>query len=111
MMTASEMSQRIRAKKKAMSDDAVKLSGIPEDATDIDTIKQHEIAEPNDSNTPMDRDEQPSVQALTSQESEPDPAMSEVAPDPKQINQPEDGTREMRNAKIRKMMARMRSRD
>ena len=109
MMSASEMSRRIRMKKKAMADGAVKLSGIPEDATDHDIIKQHEIAEPNDENMAHDRDEEPSVEELHAETVEHDPNLRLEAPDPKQINQPEDGEREMRHAKIRKILARMRA--
>lgn len=105
MMTASQMSAKIRAKKKAMEDGAVKLSGIPEDATDIDAIKQKEPGEELSENTPMNREESPSLSELESQETAPDPAMSEVSPDPHQINQPEDGEREARKAKMRSAMA------
>ena len=109
MMTASQMSAAIRAKKKAMEEEksgAVKLSGIPEDATDIDILKQHEATDAMNENMPKDHDEEPELGAERAAEMHQDmPKL--VAPDPKQINQPEDGEREMRNAKIRKMMARM----
>ncbi len=60
MMTASAMSAMIRAKKKKMEEDhsdAVKLSGIPMDATDIDIIKNQEEGEKLSENIPMDSSE------------------------------------------------------
>lgn len=107
MMSASEMSKAIRAKKKKMEDEsgAVKLSGIPEDAQDIDRLKRIEATDDMNENKPMDRDEDPALSEERAQEMKPDPAMSEVSPDPKQINQPEDGEKEQRQAKIRKSYA------
>lgn len=98
MMTAAQMSARIKAKKKKMEDEsgAVKLSGIPEDATDIDAIKQEEPGEELSENTPEDHDESPSLEELRAEETKPDPEMSEVSPDPHQINQPADGSTEAR---------------
>ena len=58
MLSASEISAMIRAKKKKMEEehsDAVKLSGIPEDATDIDINKLHEPGEMLNENMPMMR--------------------------------------------------------
>lgn len=57
MMSASAMSAAIRAKKKKMEEDesgAVKLSGIPEDATDILVIKNKEPGEALSENMPME---------------------------------------------------------
>lgn len=108
MMTASQMSAQIRAKKKKMEEDesgAVKLSGIPEDATDIDRTKQIELTDSLNENHPKDHNEDPSLSEERAQEMKSDPMMSEVSPDPKQINQPEDGEREMRKANMRKAMS------
>ena len=108
-MSASSISAAIRAKKKKMEEehsDAVKLSGIPEDATDIMTLKQHEATDGLNENHPMDRDEDPSLGAEHSDEVAAEPH-DEMSPDPKQINQPEDGEREERHAKLRKMMSKM----
>lgn len=56
MLSASAMSAKIRAKKKAMEDEsgAVKLSGIPEDATDIEILKQHEATDELNENHPKE---------------------------------------------------------
>lgn len=109
MMSASAISAQIRAKKKMMKEqhsDAVKLSGIPEDATDIDVIKQQEPGEMMSENKPMDRDEDPTLASLEAQETAAQPHMDKWE-DPKQINQPEDGAVENRKAKIRMMLAKM----
>ncbi len=109
MMSASAMSAAIRAKKKKMEEQesgAVKLSGIPEDATDIEAIKMHEAGEALSDNSASGRDEDPSLASQMAATKSAQPH-NEESPDPKQINQPEDGEREKRNAKIRKMMGRM----
>lgn len=96
MMSASALSAQIRAKKKKMEmdhSDAVKLSGIPEDATDAEVIKGHEEGERLSEN---DRSEPGEAPALG--------AVSEEQEDPKQVNQPADGPREKRKASIRKML-------
>lgn len=57
MMSAAAMSAMIRAKKKTMEEDesgAVKLSGIPEDATDILVNKNKEYGEMLSENVPME---------------------------------------------------------
>ena len=104
MMSATEISKQIRLRKKKMMEDhsdAVKLSGIPEDATDALVIKGHETTDSLNMNEPKERDEDPTLDELRAQVIKPDPAMSEVSADPKQINQPEDGVREKRLAKLR----------
>lgn len=107
-MNATQMSAKIRAKKKKMQEDesgAVKLSGIPEDAQEIDHTKRIEATDDLNENVPKERDEDPSLSEERSMETKTDPMMSETSPDPKQINQPEDGARESRKAKMRKAMA------
>lgn len=97
MMSASAMSAQIRAKKKKMEEDesgAVKLSGIPEDATDIDIIKQHEATDDLNENTPKDPSETPSEGELKL-----------AAPDPKLGG--EDDEKPKKFAKIKSMMGRM----
>lgn len=109
MMSASAISAQIRAKKKKMEaehSDAVKLSGIPEDATDIETMKQHEATDSLNENHPMEHDDSPELPHERAQETAAEPH-DEESPDPKQINQPEDGERESRKANIRKMLVRM----
>lgn len=109
MMSASAISAQIRAKKKKMEEEhsgAVKLSGIPEDATDIDTIKQHEATDAMNMNMPKDRDEDPSLASLDA-EAKASGGMVGEPEDPKQVNQPEDGPVESRKAKIRKMLTKM----
>ncbi len=57
MMSASAMSAMIRAKKKKMEEEesgAVKLSGIPEDATDIMILKNKEAGEALSENMPKE---------------------------------------------------------
>ena len=106
MMSASALSAQIRAKKKKMMDehsDAVKLSGIPEDATDIDTIRQMEPGEELSENTPAERDEQPTLSTLDAEQRAPQPH-DESWEDPKQVNQPADGPVERRKARLRKSM-------
>jgi hypothetical protein len=99
MMSASALSAQIRAKKKKMEMDesgAVKLSGIPEDATDAEVIKGHEEGEKlsmNNRDAPAEMPAQGMVK--------------EMWDDPKQVNQPADGMREDRKAKVRKMLAKM----
>ena len=103
-MSASALSAAIRAKKKKMEMEesgAVKLSGIPEDATDIDILKQHEIAEPNDDNMPKERDESPSVAELNAKTTAPQPH-DEMAPDPEL-----DDEKKTRFSKIKSMLSKM----
>lgn len=105
-MSASAISAMIRAKKKKMMEDhsdAVKLSGIPEDATDIAIEKNKEPGEMLNENHPIEHEEEPLLSAEHAQEEAAEPH-DEMAPNPKQINQPEDGAVEDRKAKIRKMM-------
>lgn len=57
MKSASELSAMIRARKKKLADDpetddAVDLSGIPADATDLEIEKQEEATEAMDENEP-----------------------------------------------------------
>ena len=57
MLSASAMSAMIRAKKKKMEEDhsdAVKLSGIPMDAQEIEILKQHETTDAMDENHPKE---------------------------------------------------------
>lgn len=111
MMSASQISAQIRAKKKKMEEehsDAVKLSGIPEDATDIAVIKNHEAGEMLSENSPKERDEDPTLEEQMSATRAPQPH-EEAPEDPHQVNQPEDGEREKRMAKMRSMMSRMRT--
>lgn len=99
MMSASAISAQIRAKKKKMEEDesgAVKLSGIPEDATDIDVIKQMEPGEALSENIPTEPSEAPA-----------EGTVSETWEDPKQVNQPADGPVERRKANVRKMLTKM----
>ena len=107
MMTASQMSAAIRAKKKKMKEehsDAVKLSGIPEDATDHEILKQDSATDHLDENHPKDFDEEPSLEEQHAATVAPQPH-DEKAPDPKQINQPGEGEmdeeNEMKKARIR----------
>ncbi len=106
VMSASAISAAIRAKKKKMEEEesgAVRLSGIPEDATDIEVIKGHEPGERLSENVPIDRDEHPSLGELEAQATAEQPH-DEKAEDPHQINQPEDGEVENRKANIRKKL-------
>lgn len=107
MPSASSLSAQIRAKKKKMKEDhsdAVKLSGIPEDATDIEVIKGKEAGERLSENEPKERDESPTLEeGISSDSSNASEPMTE-APDPKQVNQPEDGKRENRKAKLKKRL-------
>lgn len=110
-MNATEMSKKIRMKKKMMEENesgAVKLSGIPEDAQDIDHLKRIEATNDLDENNPAERNEDPSLSEERAMEMKPDPAVLEEAPNPHQINQPEDGERENRKANMRKSMMKMR---
>lgn len=107
MMSASALSAQIRAKKKKMEaehSDAVKLSGIPQDATDIEVTKGMEAGERLSENTPKERDEDPGLAAQIASDSSNGEAPMTEAPDPKQINQPADGERENRKAKIKARM-------
>lgn len=57
MMSPKSMSEMIRARKKKLADDpekdnAVDLSGIPADATDLEIDKMHEATEAMDENNP-----------------------------------------------------------
>ena len=93
MPSASAISAMIRAKKKRMEEehsDAVKLSGIPEDATDILTVKQHEMTDAMNENHTPSRDEDPLLPAEREQEMEGD-AHGGMILDPDQVNTPEDG--------------------
>jgi len=108
-MSASKLMAEYRAKKKKMKEehsDAVKLSGIPEDATDMEVIKGMEPGERLSENEPPVRDEEPSLEQLEKEQTAAQPHLDE-APDPKQINQPEDGPVENRKAKLRKKMGMM----
>lgn len=104
MMSASAMSAMIRAKKKKMEEehsDAVKLSGIPEDATDILVNKNKEMGEMLSENMPKEHDEDPMLKEdMHAQMMDTTPEMS--APDPM-----EDDEKMKRHAKIRAMMSRM----
>ena len=89
------------AEKKKMEEehsDAVKLSGIPEDATDIDINKLHEPGEMLNENMPMERDEEPTLEELHSKT---------VAPQPHEESAPDPELDEMTKMKIRKMLGRM----
>jgi hypothetical protein len=107
MMSASAISAAIRAKKKKMEEEAgaVKLSGIPQDATDAEVVKGHEAGEMLSENKPMERDESPSLESEMADEKKAQPYS--YPEDPKQVNQPADGPVEDRKAKVRKMLARM----
>lgn len=96
-MSASQMSAAIRAKKKKMEEDesgAVKLSGIPEDATDEMVIKNKEEGEKLSTNKPVD--------------SHPDNSGSaeEKAPDP-EVSDEERAKKNAKHSKIKSMMGRM----
>ena len=100
MLSASEISAMIRAKKKKMEqeDGMVSLSGIPEDATDIMINKNHEEGERNSINHP---DEQIDEELMGN------PGIDDMA-DGGKVEEPEmDKEKMLRHAKIRKMMARM----
>lgn len=75
MMSAKAISARIRAKKNAMDDSAVKLSGIPEDAIDILTNKDHEPGERLSENRAPDRNEDPGLDTEISEEERREPHM------------------------------------
>ena len=111
MMRASQISARIRAKKKAMSDEAVKLSGIPEDATDIDYIKRQEAGERLSTNEPPDRNEDPSLDSEIAQETaaEPHRDTTEMARDGSTMASggEEDDAKMKRRARLRQTMAKM----
>lgn len=104
MMNATQMSAAIRAKKKKMEaeKEAVKLSGIPEDATEIDINKQHEATDRMDENEPKDHDEEPSLDEQHAATVEAQPH-EEKAPDPHEVNEPGeiDEEKEMKKARIR----------
>lgn len=103
MMSASSMSAMIRAKKKKMMETesgTVKLSGIPEDATDIMTIKNHEAGEMLSENTPKESDEEPTLETQMAATKAPQPHESE-SPDP------ELDVLKKRKDRIRSMMAGM----
>lgn len=110
MMSSSQMLASIRAKKKKMMEDhsdAVKLSGIPEDATDIELLKMKEMTDPMDENHPKDRDDEPSLSAEHSKEMAPEPH-EEMSPDPHVMG--EDGMddeKQKKFMKIKSMMGRM----
>lgn len=86
MMSASAIAAAIKAKKKKMEDEegAVKLSGIPDDAQDAMTNKNHEEGEKLSENSPADHVEQPVLAAEEAQEKsheateaeEPNPAVN-----------------------------------
>lgn len=104
MMTASQISAQIRAKKKEMEkdhSDAVKLSGIPMDATDMEVIKNHEEGERLSENHPKDHSDEPELSSDVSADGA-DDAHEEMAPDPKL-----DDEKMKRMAKIKSMMGRM----
>lgn len=103
MLTASEISAMIRSKKKKLEgeDEAVKLSGIPEDATDIAINKNHEYGEMLSENFPKDRDEEPTPMHEEAQEKIMDPH-EEMAPDPM-----EDEVIKLRKARLLKALGGM----
>lgn len=80
MMSAKAISARIRAKKMRMEEDsgAVKLSGIPEDATDIEVNKGHEEGERLSENVPTEHDQDPSLETETRQEEMREPHMATI---------------------------------
>lgn len=105
MMSAAALASAIRAKKKKMEEDhsdAVKLSGIPMDATDILVNKSMEPGEAMSENEPKEHGED--SPALDPAGEAPE---HQYPDDPKQINQPEDGEVEMRKAKMKSMLSRM----
>lgn len=109
MKSASAMSAMIRAKKKKMEEedsDAVKLSGIPEDATDLLILKNKEPGERLSEHTMPDRDEDPTLEELEAKSKAMQPH-EEEAPDSHEPYGP-DGMK-VRKDKIRKMMGRMRT--
>lgn len=108
-MSAGAMSAMIRAKKKKMAEDhsdAVKLSGIPEDATDIMTIKGHEATDAMNMHDPMDRNEDPELSTLRSEEMAAQPH-NEESPDPHVINMDMDEEKSKKRERIRATMMRM----
>lgn len=105
MMSSSSMSAAIRAKKKKMMEehsDAVKLSGIPEDATDIAVLKMHEATDPMNENHPKDRDEDPSLESLIESDSTNGSAPYESAPDPMELDE-----KKKKQAKIKAIFMKM----
>lgn len=110
MMTATEMSAKIRAKKKKMEDEAgaVKLSGIPEDATDIMRMKQIQETDDLNENHPKDFDEDPSVNAERAEEMAAEPHESE-SPDPHEVNEMAEGGEVEEDEDRKAMKMRMRS--
>ena len=108
MMSAKAISAAIKAKKKKMEDTesgAVKLSGIPEDATDEMVNENHIEGERLSENDPKDRDEEPASVAEQSspqphEESEPNPAVNGEGGEP-------DEEKMKRQAKMMALMARM----
>lgn len=105
MMSAASMSAQIRAKKKKLEEesDAVKLSGIPEDATDALITKHKEPGEEMSENMPKEHEEDPTLAALMAKAKSAQPH-DEMAPDPKLDM--DDGKPE-RMKKIGRMMRKM----
>lgn len=113
MKSASQMSMEIRRKKKLASepetDDAVDLSGIPEDATDIEIMKQEKLTTDlgMDTNKPLKRSEDYSHQALMKDSH--DAAHEAQAPDlmPNEAEHKEvDEAAMKRKSRIKAMMGR-----
>lgn len=101
MMSASSMAAMIRAKKKKMEEehsDAVKLSGIPEDATDILVNKNKEEGERLSENMPKEHEEDPVLDSEVHQEMASEPH-EEMAPDPE--------LDDMKKKKTKSMMSKM----
>lgn len=105
MMSAAAMSAIIRLKKKKMEEehsDAVKLSGIPEDAQDIMVIKNKEPGEMLSENEPKEHDEMPTLASEMA---------DEKAMQPHEEKAPGDEEDELlqRHMRMRSMMSRMRA--
>ncbi len=98
------MSKAIREKKKKMEEEAgaVKLSGIPEDATDIAIIKNKEYGERLSENKPKDHDEEPSLDAAIASDGSNRESAEMSAPDPM-----EEDEKKKRMMKMRGVMAKL----
>lgn len=109
MSSASAISAAIRAKKKKMEEEsgAVKLSGIPEDATDILVNKNKEYGEALSENEPAESDQEPSIDELMRADAE-GASLDEVAPDPKECGECASGECSMHGGKVARF-ARIRS--
>lgn len=106
MMSSASISAMIRAKKKKMQMEesgAVKLSGIPEDATDIMAIKNKEEGERLSENVPLEHDENPMLAMVAKEdgESEAHEEMEPSSSDP----YGEDGMKLKRKERLKKSMS------